>query len=102
VGMESTTSDISAARDLVLRVLHDMMDVSLDDAVLASDPPLCAGGLELESLSLTELVAQCEEYCGMRVSDEDFQRIARLTVTEFAAYVASRAAGREPVWPGRV
>ena len=94
--MDSTT------RDFVVHLLRDKMDVSLDEATLAGDPPLGAGGLELESLSLTELVSYCEERWGVRVSDEDFERIARLTITEFAEYLTSRAEGREPVWPGRV
>ncbi|MFM9499699.1 acyl carrier protein [Streptomyces galilaeus] len=58
---------------------------------VADDTPLGDGGLELESLSMAELVMQVESF-GVEFSDEEMEKLTAMTFGEFAQEVARRAA----------
>ncbi|MDQ0779971.1 acyl carrier protein [Streptomyces aurantiacus] len=68
-----------------LRNMHFEVDSATDET------PLGDGGLELESLSLSELVMQLDSF-GVEFSDEEMEKLAEMTLGEFTEEAKRRAA----------
>ncbi|MEN3584850.1 MULTISPECIES: acyl carrier protein [unclassified Streptomyces] len=77
-------------RDVVVGALRDM-NFEVDSA--SEDTPLGEGGLELESLSLAELVMQLDTF-GVEFSDEEMEKLTGMTLGEFTKEAERRAAAK--------
>lgn len=77
-------------RDVMVDALRNM-HFSVDS--LTDDTPLGDGGLELESLSLAELVMQLDEF-GIEFSDDEMESLTTMTFGQFAEEAERRAAAR--------
>jgi len=93
-GVDALTHEESRA--FLHDVLNTSMSMSLDLAELRDDVPLGSGGLELESLSLAELVTHIEDYTGIRVPDEKLSEMASMDVGQFLEYVDGISVGGRP------
>ncbi|WP_433616661.1 acyl carrier protein [Dactylosporangium sp. CA-139114] len=80
---------MASTTDFVIRVLEEKLQLSADE--LSADVALGSSGLDLESIALIELGAHCEEGLGVVIPDEDYGRLPRMTVREFAEYLDARA-----------
>jgi len=74
-------------REFVVSALRDM---KFDVESATDEPPLGDGGLELESLSLAELVMQLDKF-GVEFSDEEMEKLTDLNLGEFTEEVNRRA-----------
>jgi acyl carrier protein len=87
---------IETVREAIFAMLHEMnYDVAENDGSLALGPE----GLDLESLAVAELAVRIEDEYGVKFGDEEEAGLAKLTVDEFVAAVAERAA-QMPVHAG--
>ncbi|MCF2528827.1 acyl carrier protein [Yinghuangia soli] len=71
----------------VLRNMHFEVDSLTDET------PLGDGGLELESLSLAELVMQLDEF-GIEFTDDEMEELSKMTFGEFAEEAARRTTAK--------
>jgi acyl carrier protein len=76
-------------REFVVAALRDM---HFEVESVTDETPLGGGGLELESLSLAELVMQLDKF-GVEFSDEEMEKLAGMTLGEFTEEVKRRAEG---------
>lgn len=76
-------------REFVVTTLRDM-NFEVDS--VTDETPLGDGGLELESLSIAELVMQLETF-GVAFSDEEMEKLTDMTLGEFTAEARRRADG---------
>jgi len=65
------------------------MQYSTDDIV--DDTTLGPAGVDLESLGLAELAMRVEDRFGVRFSQDESEKFAAMTVSEFCDAVAERA-----------
>lgn len=68
--------------------------MNYDVSGVTGDTTLGAGGLGLESLAIADLAVQTEDRYGVRLTDDDVERLALMTLDQFAADIAARAAAR--------
>lgn len=73
-------------REIMVDALRNM-HFSVDS--LTDETPLGDGGLELESLSLAELVMQLDEH-GVEFTDDELESLVSMTFGEFAAEAEQR------------
>ncbi|WP_018723640.1 acyl carrier protein [Salinispora fenicalii] len=74
-------------REFIVSALRDM---KFDVESATDETPLGDGGLELESLSLAELVMQLDKF-GVEFSDEEMEKLTDLDLGEFTKEVNRRA-----------
>jgi acyl carrier protein len=79
----------SDLREFVVATLRDM-NFEVESAT--DETPLGDGGLELESLSIAELVMQLDKF-GVEFSGEEMEKLTGMTLGEFTAEAKRRAAG---------
>jgi acyl carrier protein len=76
-------------RTLVLDALIEMRyEVSADDG----DMQLGPAGIDLESLTIAELSVRIEDALGVKFHEDEMERVITMTLDEFIAEVATRAA----------
>ncbi|MCP3760323.1 acyl carrier protein [Streptomyces sp. TBY4] len=71
-------------------VVNTLETMNLDTAGVTDATPIGDDGLELESLTIAELVMQVEEEYGVKFTDEDVEALQTLTIGEFTAQVEQR------------
>ncbi|MFJ5264899.1 acyl carrier protein [Streptomyces sp. NPDC088387] len=76
-------------REVVVETLRNM-NFEVDS--VNDETPLGDGGLELESLSLAELVMQLDNF-GVEFSDEEMEKLTTMTLGEFTQEAKRRATG---------
>ena len=76
-------------REFVVSTLRDM---NFEVDAVTDETPLGNGGLELESLSIAELVMQLETF-GVAFSDEEMEKLTDMTLGEFTNEARRRADG---------
>jgi acyl carrier protein len=76
-------------REFVVSTLRDM---NFEVESVTDETPLGNGGLELESLSIAELVMQLETF-GVAFSDEEMEKLTDMTLGEFTEEAKRRADG---------
>jgi acyl carrier protein len=76
-------------REFVVSTLRDM---NFEVESVTDETPLGNGGLELESLSIAELVMQLDKF-GVEFSDEEMENLTDMTLGEFTAEARRRADG---------
>ncbi|MFF4957570.1 phosphopantetheine-binding protein [Streptomyces sp. NPDC001222] len=76
--------------DLRKVMIDTLRDMHFDTESVTDDTPLGDGGLELESLSIAELVMQLDNH-GVEFSDEEMEKLPTMTFGEFAEEAARRA-----------
>jgi acyl carrier protein len=76
-------------REFVVSTLRDM---NFEVESVTDETPLGNGGLELESLSIAELVMQLETF-GVAFSDEEMEKLTDMTLGEFTDEARRRADG---------
>ncbi|WP_412749655.1 acyl carrier protein [Krasilnikovia sp. M28-CT-15] len=77
-----------STQESLVHILRDKMNVSVDD--ITSGLSLGPEGLDLESLSITELIMHCEEMLSVRIPDSDYQLVPQMTLQELADYLDRR------------
>lgn len=77
-------------RQFLIKVLHEDMNLSIDDDSLTPDLPLGSAGIGLESLDFIQLGMEADSELGVAVPDEDISVIASLTVGGFLDYLDQR------------
>lgn len=77
--------------DLRKVVIDALVGMHFEVASISDETPLGDGGLELESLSIAELVMQLDTH-GVEFSDEEMEKLPEMTFGEFAEEAARRAA----------
>jgi acyl carrier protein len=75
-------------------VVESLRNMNYDVSEVTGDTDLGPAGLDLESLALAELAIQVEDEFGVQFTDDDTETLALMTLDEFGAEVARRAAGR--------
>ncbi|EKX66134.1 acyl carrier protein [Streptomyces ipomoeae] len=80
----------SDLREVMVDTLRNM-NFEVDS--VTDETPLGDGGLELESLSLAELVMQLDSF-GVEFSDEEMEKLTSMTFGEFTQEANRRAAGK--------
>jgi acyl carrier protein len=78
----------SDVRGLVVSSLQEM---NYDTGDLTGDTVLGPSGLDLDSLSVTEIAVRVEDAFGAKFFDEDMERVPVMTLDEFVAEIVSRA-----------
>jgi acyl carrier protein len=76
-------------REFALGALREM---NYDVSGKTGDTKLGPAGLGLESLAIADLAVQAEDRYGVRLTDDDVERLALMTLDEFAADIAQRVA----------
>ena len=74
-------------REIVVSTLRDM---NFEVESVTDETPLGDGGLELESLSMAELVMQLDKF-GVEFSDEEMEKLTDMTLGEFTEEAKRRA-----------
>lgn len=77
----------SEIESYILEVITKVMNIEVDDGADGS-VPLGPDGIDLDSLSFMELIANVEKKYGIKVSDEDMETLIGGTLGMFVAYVA--------------
>ncbi len=73
----------------ILEFVTKVMNIPIAQPV-DSTIPVGPGGIDLDSLSLLELIARVEKEYGFKIPDEDYERLATSTLGEFVACIAQR------------
>ena len=73
-------------------VIAQLQDMNYDTEGVDDDTTLGPAGVDLESLALADLSVRVEDRFGVRFSDDESEQLALMTVGEFTAEVAARAA----------
>ena len=76
-------------RDFVIASLEEM---NYDVEGIEDDTTLGPAGVDLESLALADLAVRVEDEFGVTFADDESEQLALMTVGEFTAAVAERAA----------
>lgn len=84
---------MSELRQFLLDALREM---NYDVTGVTDDTPLGPTGLDLESLAIAELALRLEDAYQLRIDDDETERIAVMTVGEFAATVSDRITSSTP------
>jgi acyl carrier protein len=71
----------------VLEVITKVMNIEVGDGA-DGNVPLGPAGIDLDSLSFMELVANVEKKYGVKISDEDLETLISGTLGMFVAYIA--------------
>jgi len=79
---------MASTRELLIHILRDRMNASVDETT--GDFSLGPDGLDLESLSITELVMHCEDALSVRIPESEYQQVPRLTIQGLADYLDLR------------
>jgi acyl carrier protein len=80
-------------------IIQSLSEMNYDTSDVDDDTLLGPAGADLESLALAELSVRIEDRFGVRFDDDEAEKLAAMTVGEFADAVATRiqsasAAGR--------
>jgi acyl carrier protein len=81
-----------AIREFVLTVVVDEMNILPSRDGITDDSPLALHGLELDSLSLIELMLRMETQFSIEIPDADIESLASLTLGELVADIVRRGA----------
>jgi acyl carrier protein len=73
-------------------VTQALTEMNFEVEGVADDTPLGADGVDLESLSMAELLMQVEEEYGVKYSDEETPQLAEMTFGQFLADLRERMA----------
>ena len=77
-------------REFILRTVVEDMNNPIDRDTLPADSPVGAGGLDLDSLSLIELMIRLEQRFGSEIPDGDIEPLGAMSLGELAADIARR------------
>ena len=75
-------------------VVNALSEMNYDVSEVTGDTDLGPAGLDLESLALADLAIQVEDEFGVKLSDDDMENTALMTLDEFTAEVARLATAR--------
>jgi acyl carrier protein len=81
------TDTSTSVRDFVIDALADM---NFETDSVTDGTPLGEEGVELESLSIADLVMRLEEQFGVTYGDEDYESLPGMTFGAFVADVVQR------------
>jgi len=73
-------------------VIEQLSDMNYDVDDIDDDTTLGPSGVDLESLALADLAVRVEDRYGLKLADDESEQLALMTVGEFTAMVAGRAA----------
>jgi acyl carrier protein len=88
--MDTTTTQTPVIRDFILKTVVEDLNNPLDLDAITDASPVGAGGLELDSLSLIELMLRLEQRFGAQIPDDDIEPLGAMSLGELAADVARR------------
>lgn len=71
----------------LLGVVTNVMNITVDESA-GPDTLVGPDGLDLDSLALLELMSAAEDEYGIKVDDEDYERLATSSVGGLATYIA--------------
>jgi len=71
-------------------ILESLGEMNYDTSGVDDDTLLGPAGADLESLALAELSVRVEDRFGVRFEDDEAEKLAAMTVGEFADAVAAR------------
>lgn len=74
-------------KSYLLEVITKVMNIEVGDRT-DDNAPIGPTGIDLDSLSFMELIANVEKKYGITVSDEDMETLASGTLGMFVAYIA--------------
>jgi acyl carrier protein len=77
-------------REFILRTVVEDLNNPIDEAVISDRSPVGAGGLDLDSLSLIELMLRLEQRFGSEIPDGDIEPLGAMSLGELAADIARR------------
>jgi acyl carrier protein len=76
----------------VRQFVVDALDkMQFDVSEVGGTTSLGPDGLDLESLTIAELAIQIEDRFGVKIDEDEAERVALMTIDELAAEVAKRA-----------
>jgi acyl carrier protein len=79
----------SDVREFILRTIVDDMNTPLG-AEINDASPVGSGGMDLDSLSLIELMLRLEQRFGSEIPDGDIEPLGAMTLGELVADIARR------------
>jgi acyl carrier protein len=88
--METTTTQEPVVREFILRTVADDMNNPIDRDAISDGSPIGSGGLDLDSLSLIELMMRLEQRFGSEIPDGDIEPLGALSLGELVADIARR------------
>jgi acyl carrier protein len=88
--METTITQPPVVREFILRTVADDMNNPIDRDEISDASPIGAGGLDLDSLSLIELMMRLEQRFGSEIPDGDIEPLGALSLGELVADIAQR------------
>jgi len=71
-------------------VVDALGEMNYDVSDVDAETPLGPAGIDLESLAIAELGVRIEDQYGVKFGDDEVEKVAALSVGEFAALVAER------------
>lgn len=89
--MQAQTAQENDVRDFILRTVVEDMNTPLDSGINDASP-VGAGGMDLDSLSLIELMLRVEQQFGVKIPDGDIEQLGALSLGEMVADIIRRGA----------
>jgi acyl carrier protein len=87
--MQAKITHESDVREFILRTVIEDMNTPLG-AEINDESPVGAGGMDLDSLSLIELMLRLEQRFGSEIPDGDIEPLGAMSLGELVADIARR------------
>ena len=88
----TSTVQSKDVREFVVTTLVQEMNLFVDTDALTDDSPIGTGGIDLESLSLVELMLRLEREYDVKIPDSDIEAIGSMTLGQLVDDVLKRTA----------
>lgn len=85
------------ADDVIAFVLGVLRDMNFDVEAADADSEFGPAGVDLDSLSVVEMAARIKDGYGVKLTDDDLERLAIATIGELAAEIAERSRSLSPL-----
>ena len=86
--------------DVIAFVIGVLRDMNFDVEGANANSEFGPAGVDLDSLAVVELAVRIKDSYGVRLTDDDLERLAIATIGEFAAEIAERSRSLSSLEPG--
>jgi len=83
---------MTTAEEVIAFTVESLEEMNLDVDGVGPETMIGPSGIDLDSLAVAELAARLEDRFGVSFPEDEVELLALMTLSEFAATVAERAA----------
>jgi acyl carrier protein len=87
---------MTTAEEVLALIIELLQEMNLDVEGAGVETMIGPSGVDLDSLSVSELAFRIEERYGVSFQEDDVEQLAIMTLGEFAEEVAKRAGQAQP------